>query len=175
MKKGLVHIYIGDGQGKTTAAVGLAARAAGSGRKVLFAQFLKGRGTGEIAALETLGVSVIRSKEDPGFIWKMDDEQKEAYRAEQSRLFDETMEAVSDDAELDLLALDEALDVIGLGLIDESRIIDAIEQKPDRLEIVLTGRAATDGILATADYVTEMKKVRHPFDRGVAAREGVEY
>ena len=175
MKTGLIHLYIGEGKGKTTAAVGLAARAAGSGKRVVFGQLLKGQKTGEVASLETLGVNVIRTDKEQYFIWEMDEEQLEACKAEQVRLFNIFRDIVLSDPETDLLVVDEALDVIVLGLVDEQSVREVFERKPDTLEIVCTGRSAPDWLLEMADYVTEMKKVKHPYDRGVAAREAIEY
>lgn len=175
MNTGLIHLYTGEGKGKTTAAVGLAARAAGSERRVVFAQLLKGRITGEVASLETLGVRVIRSDKDMGFVWEMDKEQKEACRVEQVRLFNEIREIIMNDMKIDLLVVDEALDVMVLGLIEERMIRDFLEQKPAGLEMVCTGREAPDWLFEQADYVTEMKKIKHPFDRGIEAREAIEY
>ena len=175
MKTGLIHLYIGEGKGKTTAAIGLAARAAGSGKRVVFGQLLKGRKTGEVASLEALGVRVIRTDKEQSFIWQMDEEQLEECRAEQIRLFNEFRDIILGDEEIDLLVVDEALDVIVLGLVDERSVRDVFEQKPDTLEIVCTGRSAPDWLYEKADYVTEMKKIKHPFDRGIKAREAIEY
>jgi len=175
MKTGLIHLYIGEGKGKTTAAAGLAARAAGRGKRVVFGQLLKGRKTGEVASLEALGVTVIRSEKEQGFVWEMSEERKEAYKADQVRLFNEIAEIALGDAELDLLVLDEALAAEELGFLDKEIFRDVLERRPDTLEIVCTGRVAPDWLLEKADYVTEMKKIKHPYDRGVKAREAIEY
>jgi len=175
MKKGLIHLYIGEGKGKTTAAVGLAVRAAGSGKRVVFGQLLKGRRTGEVASLEALGVRVIRTDKEHGFLWEMDDEQLESCRAEQLRLLNEFRDIILGDSEIDLLVVDEALDVIEYGLVDEHGVQNIFERKPDTLEIVCTGRSAPEWLIEKADYVTEMKKIKHPFDRGVEARKAIEY
>ena len=175
MDTGLIHLYIGDGKGKTTAAVGLAARAAGSGMKVVFGQVLKGRATGEVDSLKALGVNVIRSDKKTGFVWQMNDEQKEECKAEQLRLLGEIRNAVANDPDTGLLVIDEVLDVISLGLVDEQQVRDIIDTKPEGLEIVLTGRSAPEWLTEKADYVTEMKKIKHPYDRGVIARKAIEY
>ena len=175
MKTGLIHLYIGEGKGKTTAAVGLAARAAGSGKKVVFAQLLKGRKTGEVASLEKLGIRVVRSKKDFGFVWEMDAEEKEACRVEQVRLFNEIGDIVFGETEIDLLIIDEALDVISLKLLGEQEIKDVLDRKPAGMEIIFTGHIAPDWMFELADYITEMKKIKHPYDRGVKAREAIEY
>ena len=175
MNTGLIHLYIGDGKGKTTAAAGLAARAAGNGKCVVFGQFLKGRRTGEVVSLERLGVRVIRSATDPGFSWNMNEQQKEGFKAEQGRLFADMMEALGDEKGIDLLVMDEALDALAMGLLEEGTFRDAIVNKADGLEIVCTGRTAPDWLIEKADYVTEMKKLKHPFDRGIKARAAIEY
>ena len=195
MNKGLIHLYIGDGKGKTTAATGLAARAAGCGRRVVFTQFLKGRRTGEVSSLEALGVMVVRSEIDFGFCWEMDGGQRKTCHAEQGRLLGEARGAVLDDTgeiredifatspgnppgtdkTADLLVLDEALDVIATGMLDEEALKGFVMQKPEGLELVLTGRAAPGWLMEKADYITEMKKIKHPYDMGVKAREAIEY
>jgi len=175
MKTGLIHICIGDGKGKTTAAVGLAVRAAGCGKRVVFGQMLKGTKTGETTSLEKLGVTVIRSEKKMCFTWEMDEAEREACKAEQVRLFKEIMDAAHGEAGVDLLVIDEALVAMDIGMLDERSLRELLEQKPDELEIMLTGRRAPDWLLVKADYVTEMKKIKHPYDRGVTAREGVEY
>ena len=175
MKTGLIHLYTGDGKGKTTAAVGLAARAAGSGMKVVFGQVLKGSVTGEVASLEALGVKVIRSDKKMGFVWQMSDEQKEEFRAKQQRLLGEIKNTIESEPDTGLLVIDEVLDGIALGLIDEQQVREIIETKQDSLEIVFTGRSAPEWLVDKADYVTEMKKIKHPYDRGVKARKAIEY
>jgi len=175
MKTGLIHLYIGDGKGKTTAAVGLAARAAGSGMKVVFGQVLKGSTTGEVASLEALGVKVIRSDKKMGFVWQMNEEQKEECRAEQQRLFDEIHNTVVSEPDTGLVVVDEALDVIALGLVDEQLVREVIETKREGLEVVFTGHTAPEWLIEKADYVTEMKKIKHPYDNGVTARAAIEY
>jgi len=175
MEKGLIHLYIGEGKGKTTAAVGLAARAAGNGRRVVFGQLLKGGETGEIASLKALGVRVIRSEKENCFTWEMDEQQKAECEAEQMRLFDEIREVIREDEALDLLVVDEALDVVAFGALDEQSVKDVFDSKPETLEVVCTGRGAPDWLIEKADYVTEMRKIKHPFDRGIKAREAIEY
>jgi len=175
MNSGLLHAYIGDGKGKTTAAIGLAARVAGCGRRVVFGQMLKGRQTGEIASLKALGVIVIRSENELGFIWEMDDERKEAFKQEQIRLFGEIRDAAYGETETGLVVFDEALDVIKMGMLDEWSVRDLLEKKPEQLEMVFTGRGAPEWFLEKADYVTEMKKIKHPFDLGIKARKAIEF
>lgn len=177
MSTGLIHLYMGSGKGKTTAAVGLAARAAGYGRRVLFAQFLKGSPSGEVSSLEALGVCVLRSEISKGFFKFMAAEEQETFRAEQKRLFNEVRRLVSEDVPqpAGLLVMDEALDALALGLLDDGELQDFISRKPDALELVFTGREAPSWLEERADYITDMRKVKHPYDRGIGAREAVEY
>jgi cob(I)alamin adenosyltransferase len=170
---GLLHVYTGDGKGKTTAAAGLAVRAAGRGKKVLFAQFLKSGETGELTPLARLGVRIIRSDRRFGFTFKMDGQEKASCGAEQRRLLEEITGAVHQES-FDLLVLDEALDALNAGLFDEAVFRSLVETRPAGLELVITGRNPPDWLMEQADYVTEMKKRKHPFDRGIAARIGIE-
>ena len=176
--KGLVHIYFGKGKGKTTAAVGLACRAAGRGRKVIFCQFMKGSATGEIAALNKLGVDIIRAPESRGFLFNMDEEQRASYGQLQRDLFAQVLDAVSDlpeESAYDLIVLDEVLDILSADFIGTAEIRSLLERKPVGAELVLTGREAPEWLEEKASYITEMKKAKHPWDEGIAAREGVEY
>ena len=177
--QGLVHVYFGDGKGKTTAAVGIAARAAGRGRRVVFAQFLKGRKTGELNSLIKLDVQIIRSEKSTRFCWEMTDEEKIECGVIQTDLFNEIKEEIEkltrSGQQACLLILDEALDAAGIGLLDEETLRDFIAQKPEGLEVVLTGRTAPEWLMERADYVTEMKKHKHPFENGIGGRKGIEF
>ena len=174
-KEGLVHMYFGDGKGKTTAAVGLAARAAGRGRRVLFAQFLKGRKTGELNSIKKFDARVIRSEKSKRFCWEMTDEEIAECRMIQAELLDEIKEIIHGAEQIDLLVLDESLNAAERGLLDEDALRDFIMQKPRGLEIVLTGRTAPEWLMERADYITEMKKHKHPFDKGVDGRMAIEF
>ena len=141
---GLVHLYCGDGKGKTTAAMGLAMRAAGRGLRVLIVQFLKSTPTGELEILKLLPqVKVLRSSEQLGFTFRMNEEQKRRAAVIQQQLFAGAKEQMQD---TDLLILDE--------------VMAAINPPPELIEL--------------ADYISEIKKVKHPFDKGIAARDGIE-
>lgn len=170
-----MHIYSGDGKGKTSAAVGLALRAAGDDKRVLLAQFLKGRPSGEIAMLEQLPrITVLHGTTSDKFPWEMTEEEKASARSNDDMLLEEARKEAASGA-YDLLVLDEALDACNIGLLDEGALLSLICNRPEKLELVLTGSGPSEELLATADYVTEMHKVRHPFDRGVEARRGIEY
>lgn len=170
---GLIHIYCGDGKGKTTAAMGLAVRCAGSGRKVLLLQFLKDGKSSEFASLAHVpGIETIPQTRTFGFTWTLTPEEKEEARAYYTGLLEEAFRRAEG---FDLLILDEALGACAAGMIGEGRLLELLEGKPAELETVLTGRDPSQALLDAADYVTEMKKVKHPYERGVAARRGVEF
>lgn len=172
--QGLIHLYCGDGKGKTTAAVGLSVRAAGAGKRVLFAQFLKDGSSSELNILRALqNVEVACCEQNFGFFKSMDGQTKAAARLAYTALLEETLQKSADGVAL--LVLDEAVAACNHGLIEEARLLDFLHHKPEDLEVVLTGRDPSQRLLDAADYVTEMRKCKHPFDRGIAARRGVEF
>lgn len=171
---GLVHLYCGDGKGKTTAAVGLAVRHSGRGGKVVFAQFLKDGTSGECRVLAKLGVTVLAANPVGKFSFRMTEEEKAETAAALGRTFDAaTGFAVRERATL--LVLDEICAAVNCGFLPEKTLTEFLESRPDSLEVVLTGRDPSENLQMHADYITEMKKRRHPFDEGVAAREGIEF
>ncbi len=171
---GLVHLYHGDGKGKTTAAVGLAIRAAGCGKHVLFVQFMKGGQTGELVILGQIpNMKVVRNKPCNKFSFAM----TEAEKAELTRCHNALLgEAIimTKDGQYDLLVLDEAVGACAKNLLDEAMLQDFVQKKPETLELVLTGRNPSAFLLEAADYVTEMKKIKHPYEQGIPARVGIE-
>ncbi len=172
---GYMHLYTGDGKGKTTAAVGLTIRAAGSGAKVLFCQFLKGGETGEEQILSSLAnVSVCRREKPLPFLWDMTGEEKEEVRDWN----DQTLAVIKDavqNKQYDMIVLDEITYPCTFGLIKESELKELLGKALGQVEMICTGREAPVWMLEMADYVTEMKAVKHPYDKGVAARKGVEF
>jgi len=178
MKRGLVHIYTGDGKGKTTAAAGLAVRAAGFGLKVLFVQFFKedSAPSGEKSFFRNLAsetVTVLRSNcRHPFFTAGKTDEK--AVTEAICATFEKVRQIVSEGG-LDLLVLDEVISVLRGGWIPLEEFIDFVESRPSGLEVVLTGRDAPPELVRLADYVTEMLKIKHPFDEGINARRGVDF
>ena len=171
---GLIHLYCGGGKGKTTAAVGLTVRCAGHGNKVVFAQFLKDGTSGECRVLATLGVTVLAANPVGKFSFRMTEEEKAETAAALGRTFDAaTGFAVRERATL--LVLDEICAAVNCGFLPEKTLTEFLESRPDSLEVVLTGRDPSENLQVHADYITEMKKRRHPFDEGVAAREGIEF
>ena len=173
---GLTHLYFGNGKGKTTAALGLALRAAGCGQRVVVVQFLKDWKCGELDSLELLpNIKVMRGKATGGvFVRDMSDEQK----AETKAIHDENLKNALDmqkNLQCDLLVLDEAIDAYRLGVLDTALFEGLVDKKPEGLELVITGHNPDTWMLEKADYVTEMVKRKHPYDTGVAARRGVEF
>lgn len=172
--KGLIHIYCGDGKGKTTASMGLAVRGIGSGMNVVVTQFMKGDSSSEIKVLEKLdNLSLIYCKKRFGFVWNMTPEQK----IEAAKAYLEQFEAavkLATETQADMLVMDEFMSCYNYGFIDNERAIEFLKNKPDKLEIILTGRDPKPELIEIADYVSEIKKIKHPFDSGVNARRGIE-
>lgn len=172
---GCIHIYCGDGKGKTTAALGLALRAWGRGRRVLIARFLKTDDSGEVSALTRLdGVMVQPCVKTFGFYYQMTKEQ----RAEATEYYGELLEQTLQQAvkeQYDMVILDEIMATCHYGLVEEDVLTAFLKNRPRSMEVVLTGRNPSEALLELADYVSEIQKRKHPYDQGVGAREGIEY
>lgn len=174
-KTGLIHIYTGDGKGKTTAAVGLATRALGSGLKVCYCSFHKRPekyGYTEMDSLRKLGATVYNfAKGHPHLDKSIDPEiiKKETHEAVQ------TLTDLLKTTHFDVLIMDEILISVRDNYLDEASLINFIQNKPTDTELVLTGRGATENVMALADYVSFVKKVKHPYDNGIMSRAGIEY
>lgn len=167
---GLVHIYHGDGKGKSTAACGLALRCAGGGGKVLYYQFMKSGKSGEISLLKQIsGIKVLEGRTDSKFSFQMSKEEKriskEYYMSRMNEIKKET-----DSNNYNLLVLDEALHAVNNEFVPLEMMLEFLANKPDNLEVVLTGRNPGKELTDIADYVTLMKKEKHPFDKGIGAR-----
>lgn len=171
---GLIHLYCGDGKGKTTCAMGLALRCAAQGDEIVIAQFLKDGTSGECRMLAKMdNVTLLAANPVGKFSFAMNEEEKETTRAALARTF----RAATDFAARNharMLVLDEVCGAIGCGLMDEKDVLEFLDHKPEDLEVVLTGRDPSDALQARADYISEICKRRHPFDKGIAAREGIE-
>ena len=171
---GLVHIYCGDGKGKTTAAVGLAVRCAGRGNKVLLVQFLKSRDSGELYSLAKLpDIEVMRGKESKKFTFQMNEEEKHALLIEHNKMFEQVLAKIKNGG-YSLLILDEVIGALNAKVFEMPKLIEFLRHKPENLEVVLTGRNPSPELVEIADYVSEMRKVKHPMDKGIMAREGIE-
>ena len=173
IKTFMKHIYCGDGKGKTTAAVGLAVRAAGAGKHVLFTQFFKSGNSSEIVVLSAVpNITVLMPQEYQGRYKNMDDKQRKAINETYHAFLHAFIEKTKD---YDLIVLDEAVSAYGYGLFDEEALLTFLRTEGKAREIVLTGREPLPELLALADYTTEMRKEKHPFDQGVKARKGIEF
>lgn len=172
---GLVHIYCGDGKGKTSAATGLLLRAAGSGMRVLLARFMKGGPSGELNVLKALpNVGLMDTPEKLPFYHNLTPEQEREYRAAIRGLW-ERVTAAALSGEWDMLVMDELCAAITCGLIAEEEALRLLRERPGKLEVVITGRNPPKGLLEAADYVSELRCVKHPYERGIPARRGIEY
>lgn len=171
---GLIHIYCGDGKGKTTAAVGLAVRCAGRGNKVLLVQFLKSRDSGELYSLAKLpDIEIMRGKESKKFTFQMNEEEKQALLIEHNKMFEQVLAKIKNGG-YSLLILDEVIGALNAKVFEMPKLIEFLRHKPENLEIVLTGRNPAPELVEIADYVSEIRKVKHPMDKGIMAREGIE-
>lgn len=174
-EKGYVHIYHGDGKGKTTCGMGLCCRAAGAGKRVLIYQFMKDGDGNERRILEPMpGVTFAGEKRPVRFSFQMNRAKKEAEQEHYVREFSHVVdEALS--GNYDVLFLDEILYAIKAGLLKEKLLLDFLDQKPEGLEVVLTGRDPSEDVIVRADYISRIVKEKHPYEKGVAARAGIEY
>lgn len=171
----MIHVYHGDGKGKTTAAMGLALRMLAAGRRVVVVQFLKDGESGEVRLLaEHFGVPVFAGKASDKFTWSMTSEELAATR----ELHDGNLAsalAELEGAQEGLLVLDESLDALSKGLVDEALVDRALDMSARGVEVAFTGRTPSRKIVEKADYITEMRCEKHPYEQGICARKGVEY
>ena len=186
---GLVHVLTGDGNGKTTSAIGISVRASGRGMKVAFVQFLKGGLSSELSQLEKLGVTIVSGTKfcpnqndhqaqlhEKGFMvfckgcFVVNDEDKKLVRAAFARALD-----FCKSGDYGLVVLDEIFWAIKEGLVSEAEVIALIKAKAPSCELILTGRGSTQAIEDVSDYVSSIQKKKHPFDKGVLSRSGVDY
>ena len=165
----MLHLYWGNGKGKTTAAMGLALRALGHGQRVVIVQFLKDGTSGEIAPLRAAGAAVYACP-NAKFTWLMDEADKAAAREASARALGQALAEP-----FDLLVLDEACAALKSGILDENLLHRAVAFAKNGREVVLTGRDPAPWLQEAADYSTEMRANKHPYADGVAARDGVEY
>lgn len=172
---GLIHIYTGNGKGKTTASVGLTIRAHAHGLRVLFVQFLKNGLSGEIGILRQLAnVRVLSGQADMKFTNQMAEDDKIRTRQMHEEFFAAAVTAAQA-GEIDLLVLDETFGALATGLLDSNEVYNFLVTKPAGLEVVLTGRNPEPRFLALADYVSDVQCIAHPYEKGILAREGIDY
>ncbi|MGB9677436.1 MAG: cob(I)yrinic acid a,c-diamide adenosyltransferase [Candidatus Ratteibacteria bacterium] len=170
MEKGLIEVYTGDGKGKTTAAIGLALRAKSHNLNVCFIFFHK-KNYNERELLKKIGVDVFSFTEKHPYFEKVD---KEEIRRECLKGID-FIKNIFKKKNYDVVICDEILISLRDGFLKEEEIIEIMDQKPENIELVLTGRGATKKIIEKADLVSEIKKIKHPYDKGIKSRKGIEY
>src|SRR5947209_2125303 len=175
VRRGLIIVNTGPGKGKTTAAMGTALRAVGNGMRVLMLQFLKGSWHyGELDAVKAFGDNFVMKQMGRGFV-KVGGAETDP---EDVRLVEEAWkeaETAIMSGQWDLVVLDEINYAITYGMLDPAKVVEALKRKPDRVHVILTGRNAHPTIIEVADTVTEMKQVKHAYEKGVMAQRGIEY
>lgn len=172
LKKGYIHVYTGDGKGKTTAAIGLGIRATGDGLKVLMIQFMKGRRYSELDALkQNENFTVVQFGRDE-FVSKEKPEQIDIDLAQQGLAYaKETIQQHN----YDVVILDEINVAVDFQLISEKDIITLLNKKPETMELILTGRYASAEIIKHADVVSEILQIKHPYQKGILSRKGIDW
>jgi cob(I)alamin adenosyltransferase len=172
-KKGLVHVYTGLGKGKTTAALGQALRAAGQGLKVYIVQFMKGWPYyGELGTVDKPANVTIKQFGRPDYVNKRNPDPVDIRLAEKALAY--SRELITS-GEYDLVILDEINVALEWKLIQLDDVLQLLDEKPDDVELILTGRYAHPEVLARADLVTEMREIKHPYQRGLISRRGIDY
>ena len=172
MDKGYIHVYTGNGKGKTTSAIGLGVRAAGAGKKVHMIQFMKGRRYSEIDGLEHVSQFTVSQHGRDEFVNKEHPEQIDIDMAQEGF---ETAKKLVTSNKYDMIILDEINVAIDYHLITLEDVMELIKNKPTRLELVLTGRYATPALVQQADYVSEVLELKHPYQQSVLGRKGVDF
>lgn len=173
LERGLVQVYTGEGKGKTTAALGLALRATGHGLRVEIVQFMKGwPGYGELKGVEWLPTVAIHPFGRSGWVHPEQPQPEDYERAAEALSY--AVEVITKE-EADVVVLDEINVALDYGLLDLEAVLALLDRKPPAVELVLTGRNAHPELIRRADLVTEMRKVRHPYDQGLEGRQGIEF
>ncbi len=172
-KMNCLHIYTGEGKGKTTAATGLALRALGCEKKVVFCQFFKYGSSGEIKALQTFEhLTYVKSDTVFPLAFKMTEEQKLEAKKCFSELFEQ---AASIAPQCDVIIFDEIISTYNLGFLDKEHVITTLQKLTEHCEVVTTGREPADELCAIADYISNIQSIKHPYDSGMKARKGIEF
>lgn len=175
MAEGLIHLYCGDGKGKTTAALGLAVRFAGAGKKVFIVQFFKTMDSSELISLKKIPeIEICRNSVGFSFFDNMNEQQIEAVTKENNRNLSIALEKMNAGL-CDMLILDEIAGCYNYNLIDTEAVDRLLKEKRPDMELVLTGIYPPDSFIAAADYITKMTCLRHPFEKGIPARRGIEF
>ena len=176
-RQGLVIVHTGNGKGKTTAALGLAFRAWGQGLRILVLQFIKGNWKyGELKTAEALAPRLIIRPLGEGFVQRTQEqrEEKEAHQAAAAEALKEANDALTS-GEWDMVILDEINYAVHFGLVSVEQVLDLVEAKPPTVHLVLTGRNAREELIEKADLVTEMREIKHPYQKGIKAQQGIEF
>ncbi len=176
LKQGFIHAYSGDGKGKTTAAIGLGIRAVGAGMKVIMIQFLKSRQSSELKALSKLepDFKVFHFEKKRGFFNTLKESDIKELKSELNNALQFTKK-LFDTKEADVIILDEIFGVIENGLVEEAHFQSLMIDKPQEVELILTGRKVPQLLYHSIDYISNIEKIKHPYDQGVLAREGIEF
>ena len=174
VSRGMIHILRGNGPGKTTAAAGLCVRFIGAGGRAVFAQFLKSGDSCVLEPLRKLGITVISPAGNRKFLFQMNEDEKHTYRQVQKEVFRQALEACRQSG-AGLLVLDEVLDAVEAGMLDEKNVLDSLSGIEGGPEIVLTGHGILEAFEKAADYITETVEQKHPYRTGTPARRGIEY
>lgn len=173
--KGLIHVYCGEGKGKTTASLGLIVRASGAGYDVVIVQYFKSWDTSELKTLEKFpNVKIIRGDLPKEFTWELKPGKRHEIVDVHNQMFFKAIASIKEGRPT-LLILDEVIGACTYNYIDTKIVLDYLKNKPDNVEAVLTGRNPLPEFVKIADYVSEVHKIKHPFDRGILARKGIEY
>ena len=172
MIKGLIQVYTGDGKGKTTAALGLALRAAGRNMKVLIVQFMKKWDYGELHSVELIPNITLKTFGTKDFVYK--GKAKKIDYVEAQKAFSFGIEGIQS-GNYDIVIFDELNMALYYELLNAKEVVEKLKRKPDNVEVVITGRRAPQEIVEVADLVTEMKEIKHPYQKGIEARKGIEY
>ena len=175
-KKGLIIVNTGNGKGKTTAALGICIRAVGYDMKVAIVQFIKGSWHyGELDGIKRLAPNVELFAGGKGFVGIIDDNLP---REEHEKAAKATLEYADElmlSSKFDILILDELNVAVSIGLLDIKEVLALLDKKPEKMDIVITGRGAHDDLITRADLVTEMKEIKHPYQKGILAQKGIDY
>lgn len=172
----MVHIYCGDGAGKTTAAVGLAIRFAGSGGKVLFCQFMKSGTSSELNVLSGMeNIKIFPCYKLDNFSFNMSESEKEKARAEYTKDFAQITEYLTNNKDIGLVVFDELASCVNTGFLNVDTVIDFLNDRHEGPEAAITGRDPDKRLCEIADYISEIRCVKHPFERNVPARTGIEF
>lgn len=169
---GLIQVYTGNGKGKTTAALGQALRASGRDKKILIIQFMKKWDYGELHSLKLIPQITIKTFGTGDFIYK--GKAKEIDYQEAKKAFIEGVQGVNS-GKYDIVIFDELNVALDFGLLEIPEVINFFKNKPKEVEVIITGRNAPPELLDLADLVTEMREIKHPFQKGIKARIGIEY